>query len=162
VAAEGGFAAIRFPPNVVHDGVSAYLTLEHIQSRLLCSGGELEYVPCQNVIGEGACDLADKNTVAIWTPHITKDMVVDAAHKGKVYTPKATRHLVPARPINVNVPVRWFREKVSEEEMNARFAAFLRSKELRRFGPGQVINGRYYGEEIFVFYEKKRSGPERP
>jgi len=162
VETAGTFAAIRFPSNMVHDGVNAYIILERIQARLLQLGGELEYVPCQNVIGEGACNPAEKNTLAIWTPHITKDMVVDAAHQGQVFTPKATRHLVSARPINVNVPVRWFREKVSEDEINARFDAFLRGKELRRFGPGQVINGRYYGEEVFVFYEKKAPDPERP
>ena len=89
-------------------------------------------------------------------------MVVDAASRGKVFAPKATRHLVAARPINVNVPVRWFREDVPLEAMNERFERFLRSKQIRRFGPGQVINGRYYGEEVFVFYDRRSSGPDRP
>jgi hypothetical protein len=89
-------------------------------------------------------------------------MVVDAASQGKVFAPKATRHLVAARPINVNVPVRWFREDAPLKEMNERFADFLRSKQVRRFGPGQVINGRYYGEEIFVFYDHRSSEPDRP
>ena len=163
VEMDGGFAVLRFPADVVHDGVSAYKTLERIQERLLRAGGELEYIPCRELIEKGMCSRAEgATTIAIWTPHITKDMVVDAARRGKVFTPKATRHLVTARPINVNVPVRWFREKVSEDEMNARFAAFLRNKGLRRFGPGQVINGRYYGEEVFVFYDRKATGPDRP
>ena len=159
----GRLAALRCPADLVYDGVSAYKTLERVQERLLQEGAEMEYIPCREVVEKGMCDpTKGTTTIAIWTPHITKDMVVDAARRGKVFTPKATRHLVAARPINVNVPVRWFREKVSEDEMNARFAAFLRNKGLRRFGPGQVINGRYYGEEVFVFYDRKATGPDRP
>jgi L-serine kinase (ADP) len=152
---------VRFPSSAAHDAVSAYHALERLQERILQAGGELEYVPCRDLTGEGACTLPGENDLAIWTPHITKDMVVGAAREGKVFTPKATRHLVPARPIHVDVPVRWFRENVSEDEMNARFAAFLRNKEIRRFGPGQVINGRYYGEEVFVFYDRKGPGTDR-
>jgi len=153
---------LRFPPNRVCDGVEAYEALERIQGRLVRAGAELEYVPCQDLAGDASCRSPGENELAIWTPHITKDMVVEAASRGKVFSPKATRHLVAARPINVNVPVRWFREDVPLAEMNERFESFLRSKQIQRFGPGQVINGRYYGEEIFVFYDRRASGPDRP
>ncbi|MCF8062326.1 MAG: hypothetical protein K9M82_07410 [Deltaproteobacteria bacterium] len=154
-------AVLRFPVERVYDGVAAYEALERMQKRMVREGAELEYVPCQTLAGKASCEKPDENTLAIWTPHITKDMVVQAASCGKVFAPKATRHLVAARPINVNVPVRWFREDASLEEMNERFAAFLRNKQIRRFGPGQVINGRYYGEEIFVFYDRKTSRPDQ-
>jgi hypothetical protein len=48
------------------------------------------------------------------------------------------------------------KENVSIEEINQRFLVHLKSKEMRRLGPGQVVNGRYYEEELFVFYDKKR------
>ncbi len=150
-------AIVRFHAGRVHDGVSAYETLEAVQRRLVFDGAELEYVPCQTLADEAFCAHLTETSLAVWTPHITKDMVVQAAKQGKVFTPKATRHLVGARPINVNVPIRWFREDVSREELNERFARFLEHKEMRHFGPGQVINGRYYGEEIFVFYDRRTS-----
>jgi len=153
---------LRFPPDRVCGGVEAYEVLERIQGRLVREGAELEYVPCQDLADDASCRVPGRNALAIWTPHITKAMVVDAASCGKVFAPKATRHLVAARPINVNVPVRWFREDVPLEEMNERFESFIRSKQIRRFGPGQVINGRYYGEEVFVFYDRRSSGPDRP
>ncbi len=153
---------LRFPPDRVCGGVEAYEVLERIQGRLVREGAELEYVPCQDLAGDASCRVPGRNALAIWTPHITKAMVVDAASRGQVFAPKATRHLVSARPINVNVPVRWFREDVALEEMNERFESFLRGKQIRRFGPGQVINGRYYGEEVFVFYDRRSSGPDRP
>ncbi len=153
-------AVLRLPQDQVCDAVSAYEALERLQERLVRRGAELEYVPCQNRAGDGLCETLPENTLAIWTPHITKDMVVDAASRGRVFAPKATRHLVAARPINVNVPVRWFREDVPLEALNERFADFLHQKEIRRFGPGQVINGRYYGEEVFVFYDRKTPKPD--
>ncbi len=150
-----GSAVVRFPVERVYDGITAYEALEQIQKRLIREGAHLEYIPCQALTGKTCSHTPPEDTLVVWTPHITKDMVVQAAGCGKVFTPKATRHLVGARPVNVNVPIRWFREDVSPGEMNRRFADFLRNKELRRFGPGQVINGRYYGEEIFVFYDRK-------
>ncbi len=146
---------LRFPVELVFDGITAYEALDHLQKLMVRDGAHLEYVPCQ-AVAEGTCSQGPpENTLGIWTPHITKDMVVEAANRGKVFSPKATRHLVGTRPVNVNVPIRWFRENISSEEMNRRFADFLHNKDLRRFGPGQVINGRYYGEEIFVFYDRK-------
>jgi hypothetical protein len=81
-------------------------------------------------------------------------MVVASATKGDVLPPKTTRHLIPARPLNVNVPVRWFKEDLSLERINQRFSKYLENKSIRHFGPGQVIDGRYYEEELFVFYDR--------
>lgn len=147
-------AIVRFP-EIARDAVSAYEAIERLQQTILSHGAQMKYVPCQSVSQDGFCEQIEKNSLVLWTPHITKDMVVDAAKCGRVFTPKATRHLVAARPINVNVPIRWFREDVSLKTINERFEGFLREKEMRRFPPGQVINGRYYGEEVFVFFDKK-------
>lgn len=89
----------------------------------------------------------------IWTPQISKEMVVDAVNREKRFAPKATRHLIPARPINVNVPITLFREEISLEEINQKLSDFLKRKKLRRFGLGQVLNGRYYQEELYVFFD---------
>ena len=152
----GGFyGRICFPREVVHDAVSAYDVLETIQKRLLENRGKLTYIPCQSVHERAFCeDLTDRHLV-IWTPRITKEMVAEAAEKQSLFPPKATRHLIPARPLNVNVPSRWFREDVSLVEINERFLRYLQQKEIRRFGPGQTIGGRYYEEELFVFSDKR-------
>ncbi len=155
-------AVLHLPRERVHDAVGAYQALESIQERLVSGGAHLEYVPCRTLAEEEFCKKSEERTLAVWTPHITKDMVVEAARRGKVFAPKATRHLVRARPVNVNVPIRWFREDVPLEALKERFATFLESKEIRRFGPGQVINGRYYGEEVFVFYDRKASRTHGP
>ncbi|MFO8165233.1 MAG: hypothetical protein ACQEQO_10330 [Thermodesulfobacteriota bacterium] len=82
-------------------------------------------------------------------------MVVDAAKKGKIFSPRTTRHLIPSRPININVPSCWFKKNISLEEINKKFSTFLEGKHRKRFGPGEVIGGRYYGEELFIYFDKK-------
>ena len=145
------YASISFHEDVVNDAVSAYNALEKIQGELLQNGLKIEYIPCKSVHEGKFCDELKNSEMIIWTPQITKEMVVDAVKKKKRFAPKTTRHLIPARPLNVNVPTYWFKEDISLEEINKRFSEFLERKNLRRFGPGQVVDGRYYEEELFVF-----------
>jgi L-serine kinase (ADP) len=150
------FALIMFSENLVCDAVGAYDALEKLQHLLVEKGMKVDYIPCQQVSEGRFCEGLDESQMVIWTPQITKEMVVDAVKRERVFAPKTTRHLIPARPLNVNVPTRWLKEDVSLEVINERFSDYLKSKEMRRLGPGQVVNGRYYEEELFVFYDKKR------
>jgi hypothetical protein len=149
------FAAVSFEREVVHDAVTAYDVLEEIQDRLLQESVNLKYIPCQYAHENSFCDEMEDDEVMVWTPQITKEMVVEAAKNEKVFAPKATRHLIPARPLNANIPLTWFREDVSLREINHRVSQYLEGKKIKRFGPGQVIDGRYYEEELFVFFDKK-------
>jgi hypothetical protein len=148
------YGAIYFHEEMVSDAVSAYDVLQELQDRLVQDLVELEYIPCDCVDQNKFCGELRDDEMVIWTPQITKEMVVEAAKKEKLFAPKTTRHLIPARPLNVNVPTHWFKESISSEEINKRFLEFARRKKYKRFGPGQVIDGRYYGEELFVFFEK--------
>ncbi|MBN2126362.1 MAG: hypothetical protein JW821_18825 [Deltaproteobacteria bacterium] len=148
------YALIRFARDAACDAVTVYDTIEKMQEKFLEKGLELSFIPCQYVQSDGFCRELKEDEIVLWTPRITKEMVVDAARQCRVFAPKTTRHLIPARPINVNVPTQWFRENISLKEINRRFESFLRKKGLKRFGPGQVINGRYYEEDIFVFFDK--------
>jgi hypothetical protein len=147
------FATVSFQRNVAEDAVSAYHLVERIQERLIRIGKTVDYIPCQTVQEENFCQDLRPDEMVIWTPQISKEMVVDAVNRDKRFAPKATRHLIPARPINVNVPITLFREQISLEEINERLADFLKRKKLKRFGPGQVLNGRYYQEELHVFFD---------
>ncbi len=149
------YAALGFPKDIVYDSISAYGVLEKIQNRLIENGIKLEYIPCQYVHDHQFCEQLKDEEMLIWTPQITKEMVVEAARREKLFPPKSTRHLIPARPLNVNIPIFWFNENISLEEINRRVCEFLENKKLKRFGPGQVIDGRYYEEELFVFYDKE-------
>ena len=147
------YGFVTLPEEKVSDVVDAYALIEIIQKRLTEQGAELRFVPCQQIQENDCRETMKDDEWVIWTPHMTKEMVVDAAKKGRLFAPKSTRHCIPARPLNVNVPTPWFKENISLEKINERFKRFLEGKKVRRFGPGQVIDGRYYGEEVFVFYE---------
>ena len=147
------YASVSFNEKIVSDAVSAYDVLEKIQGKLLQNGMKIEYIPCQSVHESKFCDELKGSEAIIWTPQITKEMVVDAVKKKKRFAPKTTRHLIPARPLNVNVPTYWFKEDISLEEINKKFLKLLERKNLRRFGPGQVVDGRYYEEELFIFFD---------
>lgn len=149
------YASISFNEDIVNDAVSAYDFLEKIQNKLIIEGIKLEYIPDQYVHERKFYDELKDDEVVIWTPQITKEMVLDAAKKGKIFAPRTTRHLIPSRPIHVNVPIYWFKENISLEEINRRFSKFLENKHIKRFGPGQIIDGRYYGEELFIYFDKK-------
>ena len=149
------FATITFDEDVITDAVSAYDMLEKIQDRITKRGVVLEYIPCQQVYDNQFCEALKDQEIVIWTPHITKEMVVEAARQKRVFAPKSTRHLIPARPLNVNIPTPWFKENITLEEINRRFARFLQAKGMRRLSPGQVIDGRFYEEELFVFFDKR-------
>lgn len=151
---QGVFGLISFNDDKVNDAVSAYGILEKIQHRLREKDVELDFVPCRNVYRDDFNHALKKDQVVIWTPRITKEMVVEAAKQRKIFAPKTTRHCIPARPLNVNVPTSWFKESISLKEIDRRFSKFLESKQVKRFGPGQVIDGRYYEEEVFVFFDR--------
>lgn len=150
------FWAISFPRETVYDAVAAYRVLGRIQGKLLQEGIGLQYIPCHYAHDGTFCSQLRDDEIVFWTPHITKQMVVQAASRGKLFAPRTTRHIIHPRPLNVNVPTYWFKEDISLEEINGRFSMFLKAKHIRRFGPGQVINGRYYGEEVCIFYDKPR------
>lgn len=89
---------------------------------------------------------------ALYLPRVEKSQVVEAAERGQVFTPKATRHRLPARPVQVNVPLELLRDKeMSLEEANARLRETLSSKKLARYEPGTEWMGRTYDEVLYVF-----------
>jgi len=89
-----------------------------------------------------------KALAAIITPQITKRDVVAAALSGEVFVHKSTRHVIPARPLFVNVPIEWL--NMDLEEANKLLLEYLSKKKLRRLPAGQTLDRRYK-EELYVF-----------
>lgn len=148
------FASVVFDRDRVRDAVSAYDKVEDIQRKLIKAGVELEYIPCRQVYEEDFPACLGDNEIVILTPQITKEMVVEAVMAGKIFAPKSTRHLIPVRPVNFNVPIGWFREDIALEEISARVRNLLDSKEVLRLEPGRDFKGRIYDEPLLVFQDK--------
>ena len=157
---QGIFGLLVFGEGAAGDAVSAYDVLEKFQNRLVEEGIAVEYSPCQYAHQGEFCGGLKEDQVILWTPPITKETVVEAAKQERLFAPKTTRHLIPARPLHINIPTSWLREEAPLAVINQRFLDHLKAKGLRRLGPGQVINGRYYEEELFVFYDRKPPSPK--
>jgi hypothetical protein len=155
---ENHYILITFPQRIARDPVAVYDLLQSIQLELQSHSISLDYIPCNTIRNEDACEILSPGKAIVWTPRITKETVVDCAKQNKIFAPKTTRHVIPARPLSVNVPGHWLKENIPLKEMRSRFEEFLNTKKVRRFGPGQVIDGRYYEEELYVFFSSTRKG----
>ena len=152
------FFVVAFPASVSHQAVTTYDLLHQIQQKLTAANVSLEYVPCNSVHKNDFCQMLTSKDVVLWTPRLSKETVVSSAKENKIFAPKTTRHVLPARPLNVNIPGLWLKENVSSEEINQRFEQHLRAKQVKRFAPGQIIDGRYYQEELYFFYNTPGKG----
>ena len=85
---------------------------------------------------------------AVTAPQITKQDIVDVALAGEVFVHKATRHVIPARPLFVNVPFKWM--NLEPKEANKLLVEDLSKRKLKRLPPGQTLDRRYE-EELYVF-----------
>jgi hypothetical protein len=88
--------------------------------------------------------------VVLIVPALTKDEVIESALNHKLFIQKTTRHLVPARPLFVNVPLSWL-EYSDLNSANQKFAAYLKKKHIVEQDSGTVINGRRYEERAYIF-----------
>lgn len=89
-------------------------------------------------------------SIGLATPVISKNEIVAVALSDRIFAPKSTRHIIPARPMAVNIPTDWLWGDLSLGETNRMMVDLLKSKRIERLPPGQVLD-RKYDEELFVF-----------
>jgi len=87
----------------------------------------------------------------VMTPAIKKDEILDAALSGSPFVPKTTRHVVPARPMCVDVPLEWLKGNRPLKECNRMLVEQLKRRKLQRLPPGSTFERRRYDEELLVF-----------
>jgi len=97
--------------------------------------------------------LMNKKVDAVITlPKIDKTSVREAGLAGRLLPHKVTRHIIPARPLRVNVLLMTLTDGTMPlQETNRQLFASLRTRGITRRPSGTVIEGRRYDEEIFVF-----------
>jgi hypothetical protein len=94
----------------------------------------------------------NKVDAVITLPKIDKAAVTKAGLTGRLLPHKVTRHVIPARPLGVDVPLRILTDaNMPLEKTNRQFVASLQARKIAREPPGAVIEGRRYEEETFIF-----------
>lgn len=87
-------------------------------------------------------------------PTVRKEQVVNTALLGRVLSCKATRHIIPRRPVGVDVPLKLLKKhELSIEEANLELTAMIEEKRTETLPPGTVWRGQRYDEELCVFIE---------
>lgn len=133
------------------DTLSSFKAISVVEEELRSRGFRIGYETerdAEEKLGSGEVD------AVILPPKIDKREVVETAVRGKVFIHKATRHIIPARPMGVDAPLSLLRlEKLSLGEAREKFSRTLRKRNLRMIPPGSLWKGRRYEEELYVFTE---------
>jgi len=127
----------------------AYDYIKAIENRLKLFNFQVGYeteVDSFRKLQEGKID------AIIETPRLSKEEIVKTALSGKVFAHKATRHVIPARPLNLNVPLQLLvAPNLSLEEVNEEFRRILMGKRLKMMPAGCRIENRRYEEDVYLF-----------
>ncbi len=129
--------------------VSAFATVTCIESWLRKKGHAIRYETERD-----AAKMLERREVGfvLCPPAIEKSHVLEAVKSGRVFPPKATRHIVPARPFGVDVPLELLRDTmISVGEANRQLSKMLEAKFLRRVPPGYRWGSRRYEEAVYLF-----------
>ncbi|MBS7620262.1 ParB N-terminal domain-containing protein [Candidatus Bathyarchaeota archaeon] len=87
----------------------------------------------------------------IYPPKIGKKQVLESAMNGRLFIPKATRHIFPARVIEASIPLTLLQNKdLSVQKANKIFLETIKNKKLKQLQPGTVVNGRVYEEYLYM------------
>ena len=93
-----------------------------------------------------------KVDVVMATPRLTKSSVISTVLSGGVFAFKSTRHVIPARPMYLNIPLSLLRgNEKSLDELNIKLKHILDERRLAHMPAGSVLDGRRYEEELYLF-----------
>jgi hypothetical protein len=127
----------------------AYKIIEQIENRLKEAGFKIGYETETDALRK----LEGREVDAVLlTPRLTKEAVIETALSGEVFTFKATRHVIPARPLFLNVPLSLLRESGKPlDEVNRELKKRLKKKRLRKVSAGSLLDDRRYEEDLYIF-----------
>lgn len=127
----------------------SYQAISLIETEAKGEGMRIRY----ETAGDARAGLQSKRLDAIVGPRkISKADVRTYGIRNDPFPHKATRHLIPARPLMVNVTLELLQDSsLSLENLNQTLVNDLRRRTLTRISPGSVIHDRRYDEEVFVF-----------
>jgi hypothetical protein len=102
--------------------------------------------------------LGEKSSTCLVVPTLSKDDVLRVALSGKVFAPKATRHVFPFRLLGVNASIEILDGKrLSLDEANDRLQSSFSSCKLVKLPGGQIVDGRRYEEPVYFFENDGRN-----
>ena len=127
--------------------VEIYEAIKQIEGKLRSQGYSINY-DAESDAQEKV--LSEENLSMLMVPTVSKKDVVEIALRGEVLAHKTTRHVIPVRPLFVNVPLEWLRGVLTLEKANEILVEHLTKKRITHLPPGRIIDRRYE-EELYIF-----------
>ena len=94
--------------------------------------------------------LSSGETCAVMAPpSITKEEVILTIKYKKLFPKKSTRHVLPYRPMGINIPLSWLQG--SYDDASKKLQELLSRGTFQKMRGGVVIGGRRYEEEVYIF-----------
>ncbi len=127
------------------DSIFALFESVHsLEERIVEEGFDLSYEPDEDFLES----LNSKDSGLLF-PQAEKSEVIRISDSGEVLPHKITRHVVPARPLGVDVPLSWLDEDI--DEANEKMDRKLEAASLKEISPGAQFRGRKYEEKVVTF-----------
>lgn len=125
-----------------------YEALKEIENELRDLGFKIDYVS-EEAASKGV--LEGRVLAYIATPPLTKEIVIGVVHSGKRFPCKTSRHILYARPMGVDFPLTFLKNR-SLIEANREFYLWISKKQIEQIPRRTVFEGRIYDERIFLFH----------
>ncbi len=105
---------------------------------------------CEYVAEDTIAQLTSKANLVIPVPVFSKTEIRETATSGRLLPHKVTRHIIPSRPLRLDVPLDLL-VSGSSEVANEKLEQLLSSRRVNLKPPGSVVDGRRYQEELLIF-----------
>jgi len=134
------------------DSLRCIDTLRSFERRLEALGYKMDY----DTEADADAKLTRSAVSAVLQPPaLRKDQVLFSAVQGHVLPCKSTRHIIPGRPVGVDVPLTLLKNhELNLEGANARLAVLIERKMTEEMPPGTVWRGRKYDEHMCIFADE--------
>jgi len=132
-----------------HDLKQDYQLVAHMEHVAKSLGYEVSYETESDALRK--LD-EESNVVLMAPPPIRKEDVREYGARDELFPHKATRHIIPARPLGIDVPIEILQSPhLNLSQVNRQLIESLRNRQLRKFEPGSIIENRRYEEQVFLF-----------
>lgn len=131
------------------DPVQRARTAANLEKTMVKQGHNVDYL--SEILGIQKLKSGEVNFV-ISVPIFTKQQIRECGLTGRLLPHKVTRHVIPSRPLGINVPLQLLTDPtISREEADRKLGELLAQRQVDRKPPGSVVDGRRYEEELLVF-----------
>ncbi|MCJ7634132.1 ParB N-terminal domain-containing protein [Candidatus Bathyarchaeota archaeon] len=125
-----------------------YEALKEIENELRDSGFKIDYAS-EEAASKGV--LEGRFLAYIAMPPLTKEIIIEVAHSGQRFTCKTSRHILPARPMGIDFPLTFLKNR-SLIEANREFYLWISKNQIEQIPRRTAFEGRIYDESIFLFH----------